>query len=158
MKQSLIILIVFSVLLSACATESVVQNEPPTMMDELRAEAMIVAAEDKILYNDALVAVARAYPDFEPTFDEDLEVEVDSFFAPPPRSVKFLNCTDLDGKGYQTFGKATVTYEYNGKTRRRVFSDSCYDKMNREYYCSGNRVAFEDYKCDGSCWEERHCK
>lgn len=156
MKYQYVFLSLFVLFITSCSTNEVISNAPPQTMDEFTAEAMIVAAEDRILMDDALVAVARAYPHFDAKLDTELDK--DSFFAPPPRFVKFINCTDIDGINAQTFGKAVVTYKYGGKTRRRTFSDSCYDKTDREYYCSGARVAVRDINCSGTCWEDRYCK
>ncbi|MFW6230453.1 MAG: hypothetical protein ACOC32_00320 [Nanoarchaeota archaeon] len=151
MRVSTVLLFIMTFLVSSCAQIlEVPEEERPQSQEEFDAEALLIATEERLPREDAKQSLAQYFPEFGP--------EEEEYFRPPPRRVKFINCTDTDGMGHRTFGKVTVTYEYKGTAKRRIFSDKCDFKTNYEYYCRGNRFAIKEFECDGTCWEESHCK
>ena len=147
-------LLFISIFLLTSCTNSVTisQNDPPIDDGEFLGEATIVRLEDRMTLEEAKTAISRAYPEF--STEED-----DSFFAPSPRRVKFINCTETDdGKEYTMLGKTSVSYEFGGAIKRRTFRDSCDFKTLTEHYCRDNRFGIIMYECPAGCWEGEACK
>ncbi|MFW5852522.1 MAG: hypothetical protein ACOCUR_00670 [Nanoarchaeota archaeon] len=148
-----IIGIVLIFLISGCTGVITAPEELyPETQEEFNAEATILSLEEKVLHDEAIVSLSKAYPGFA-------EEDDFGFFSPPARWIKFINCTSNgEREEFENSARTIVTYEYSGKTIRRTFKDRCKERIMTKHYCSGDRLGIIEHKCDSDCWMNEHCK